>query len=112
MDDLIQRQAVLDALRARFGVDFDWGKWWSSTHVLAAIESVPSVTPQEPKVGHWKDIYLDDRNEWIMFFCESCGHQFGLEDRECGWRYGDPIPWKYCPDCGARMVEPEESEDA
>lgn len=48
MDDLIQRQAVFDALRARFGVDFDYGKWWSSTHVLAAIESVPPVTPQEP----------------------------------------------------------------
>ena len=47
MDDLIQRQAVLDALHARFGVDFGWGKWWSSTHVLAAIESVPPVTPQE-----------------------------------------------------------------
>lgn len=48
MDDLISRQAVLDALRARFGVDFDYGKWWNSTHVLAALESVPPVTTQEP----------------------------------------------------------------
>jgi hypothetical protein len=45
--DLIDRQAAIDALRARFGVDFDYGKWWSSTHVLAAIESVPPVNCSE-----------------------------------------------------------------
>jgi len=53
MDELISRDAVLDALRARFRVDFDYGKWWNSTHVLAAIESVPPVTTQEQKVGRW-----------------------------------------------------------
>lgn len=46
MEDLISRQAVLDALNAHFGVDFCGDRWWSSTHVLTAIESVPPVTPQ------------------------------------------------------------------
>ena len=65
MDDLIQRQAVLDALRARFGVDFDYGKWWSSSNVLAAIESVPPVTPQEPS----EDATLKD------IFCTGCEYK-------------------------------------
>ena len=47
MDELISRNAVLDALRARFGVDFDHGKWWSSPHVMAAVESVPGVSCSE-----------------------------------------------------------------
>jgi hypothetical protein len=119
MDDLIQRQAVFDALRARFGVDFDHGKWWSSTHVLAAIESVPPVTPQEPKVGHWIETaeeyykavneYGGGVNEDTPYFvddiaCSKCLSKFSVIDNETE-------RFECCPSCGARMNNPQESED-
>ena len=50
---------------------------------------------QEPKTGHWKDIphYKD-----IAWECSECGHFTTLKH-------------SYCPECGAKMVEPQESED-
>ena len=59
------------------------------------------------KSGHWKEIYAetDYRNGWIEFSCENCEYQHGLESGEYDWHYGDPIPWKYCPLCGARMED-------
>ena len=41
--DLISRQAAIDALHTWFRDGFDEDKWWNSTHVLAAIEGLPSV---------------------------------------------------------------------
>ena len=43
MDDLISRQAAIDALHTWFRDGFDEDKWWNSTHVLAAIEGLPSA---------------------------------------------------------------------
>ena len=78
-----------------------------------AIKVIIEVLEQEPKTGHWKEVYAetDYRNGWIEFSCENCEYQHGLESGEYDWSYGDPIPWIYCPICGAKMVEPQESED-
>lgn len=67
-------------------------------------DEFPSVTPKE-KTGHWKEVYAetDYHNGWIEFSCENCEYQHGLESGQYGWSYGDPIPWKYCPICGAKM---------
>ena len=43
MDDLISRQAAIDALHTWFRDGFDEDKWWNSTHVLAAIEGLHPV---------------------------------------------------------------------
>ncbi len=62
------------------------------------LENLPSVTPQEPRKGHW----IDDK-------CSVCGK--GIEDlidsRE--W-YRNEKP-NFCPFCGTKMVEPQESEE-
>lgn len=59
------------------------------------IVNLPSVTLQEPKTGHWNDMpkYKD-----IAWQCSECEH-FTTMKRN------------YCPNCGCRMVEPQESED-
>lgn len=44
-NDLISRKAFVDALHFWFADGFDEDRWWNSTHVLAAIES---VTPEQP----------------------------------------------------------------
>ena len=43
MDDLISRQAAIDALHTWFRDGFDEDKWWNSTRVLAAIEGLHPV---------------------------------------------------------------------
>ena len=59
------------------------------------INELPSVTPQEPKTGHWNDIpkYTD-----IAWQCSECEHFTTLKH-------------SYCPNCGCRMIEPQESEN-
>ena len=59
---------------------------------------LPSVTPQTRK-GHWKEHPHEAGPNWkySMYECSECH----------GWLEDDS---DYCPDCGARMVEPQESE--
>ena len=56
------------------------------------IRNLPSVTPQEPKTGHWINGNYHIR-------CSECGEDYPYRLRN------------YCPNCGAKMVEPQESEE-
>lgn len=95
-EDCISRQAVLDALHKRFEGSFDRDKWWNSVHVIDAINNVPSVNPQE-QTGHWISHYDEDSKEgW--YECDRCHTERAFNT-------------DYCPDCGAKMVEPQESEE-
>ena len=42
---------------------------------------------------------------FIEVCCSCCGLSVGIEGGQYGWYYGDPFPWKYCPECGAEMEE-------
>ena len=109
-EDCISRQAVIIQLSHNKNGNDD-----CDVIIQKDIETIKALSPvtQQPKTGHWKEVYAetDYCNGWIEFSCENCEYQHGLESGEYGWSYGDPIPWKYCPICGARMVEPQESED-
>ena len=61
------------------------------------IRNLPSVKPleQQPKIGHW--IY----ERCDMYSCSVCHH----------WHTDLDEKMNYCPNCGAKMVEPQESED-
>lgn len=58
---------------------------------------LPSVTPQEPKTGHW--IRVDK----YKLRCSECEVIHLIAQYPNG-----KIDW--CPNCGAKMVEPQESE--
>ena len=59
------------------------------------ICQLSSVNPQ-PKTGHWSH----DGSHWKnRFICSECGYKLFDE------------PTSYCPNCGAKMVEPQESEE-
>lgn len=45
--DCISRQAVIDAFHYWFADGFEEDRWWNSTHVLAAIEGLPSVEKEQ-----------------------------------------------------------------
>ena len=85
MDRLISEKAVLEAFREYQGSISDFYK---------AIKAMPSA---EPKTGHW--IIIDDCEKFIAK-CSECGQ---IEDSRMIGKYA------YCH-CGARMVEPQESE--
>jgi hypothetical protein len=57
------------------------------------ISEIPSVQPK-PKTGHWIDHQED---KWIYAQCSECET---VHDTRTN----------YCPNCGCRMVEPQESE--
>ena len=64
--------------------------------IVEDMKTLPSVTPKE-KTGKW--IYTGDYITDGMLKCSSCGYEHDVADR-----------FLYCPNCGARMVEPQESE--
>lgn len=80
-EDAISRQAVIDALNKTSGIRGD---------ALKALYDLPPVTPR-PKTGHWIFDEVLDRH----YYCSEC--------KSMGVDY-----WDYCPNCGAKMVEPQE----
>ena len=53
---------------------------------------------QEPKTGHWVN----------GEYCSECGCD--VPAYIIDWQWKKDMDAKYCPNCGARMVEPQESE--
>ena len=91
--DAVDRQAVLDQTYL-----------WSKDEFLRVtnpfdylrkrINSLSPVTPQQ-KMGWW--IKIQKFEKWK---CSECGTAFRFTFKEHG----------YCPNCGAKMFEPQESE--
>ena len=69
------------------------------------ISNLPSVTPQEPRTGHWiaYEVRLPDRTI-LNYRCSVCGRKL------IGYSTETLSEAPYCH-CGARMVEPQKSED-
>ena len=110
MDDLISRQAVLETLDDMDNVlDEDRTIENYKELLKECYEVLPSVNPQ-PKTGHWismwteKQIHTKDGIVSESVKCSECDEWLTASDEyDC---YG-----RYCPNCGARMAEPQESEE-
>ena len=105
MNDLIERQAAIDALRVAYWDDkiqsakddpcivdamTDWA--------IRQVKALPSVQP-EPKTAHW--VPLDERfASWSSYYkCSECGFRINLRTvMDFGGRSVN-----YCPNCGAKM---------
>lgn len=96
--DAISRQAINGYID--YILSHGMGKRKSFEFIKKFVANLTPVTPQEPKIGHW----IDDMS--IGYHVSICSN--------CNWRgHGDTCliyKPKYCPNCGARMVEPQESE--
>ena len=110
--DLISRQAVLESIKNLypnmpvmdiFGARLKWlEKYAPYLECENAVEHLPSITLQE-RTGHWIKITKGALRE--KYICSECGRQIedsGIE----GLLF---IKYPHCL-CGARMVEPQESE--
>lgn len=97
-DDCISRQAVIE-------ITVETGAWETQSRVM----DLPSVTPKE-KTGKW----IRNENQgvqavgYLTYHCSECGREI------CSKYHGKLSLLKeypYCH-CGAKMIEPQESEDA
>lgn len=59
--------------------------WWNAEY-------------KEPRKGHWL------AKSFHEVYCDNCGFDFDIMTNE----FIDKM--KYCPNCGARMIKPQESE--
>ena len=109
-EDAISRKSVLDSLVEYMDAFYNEnGRMMYSDHIITNadcndlkewIRSFPSVNPQA-KTGHWNayEVFQGGiKEEW-------------LECSECKWSNALVIPRKYCPNCGARMMEKEDDKE-
>ena len=105
MSDLVEREVVREKM-----IYYGFHAPDMTVHEFVEDE-LPSVTPSRRK-GHW----IIDR-EVIDTTRKPTTYHFDTHCFECGFKYAyttdkeDSIPTNFCPNCGAKMVEPQESED-
>lgn len=91
---------------------FHYGDWdnmcISGKEIDEIVDTCPTADVVEVRHGSWivtdaDDGMCEDYAGFIEFKCSECGLSDGIESGQYDWYYGDPIPWKFCPICGARM---------
>ena len=102
MDDLISRQAAVDAVN-------DITKWYYKTYhekrptTIAVIDVLKQLPPAQPErktgafIGTEYDGFSDGNPVYYEWECSECGCVF--EDEE--------PTYNYCPNCGAEMLRME-----
>lgn len=82
------------------------GKWIP----VNSVKALPSVTPQ-PKTGYWighrehcESLGVIPSGLGAYEWCSNC--DCGIDVRE--WHRNN---YNFCPNCGAKMVEPQEREE-
>ena len=93
--DAVSRQEVLDLI-----ADYDL----SMGQVVKGIHALPSVTPQEPKTGYWVGIDEEPHEDYECSYCGYVVSTFTANIKP-------HTEYKFCPNCGCRMIELQESED-
>lgn len=71
----------------------------TSLLIADCLRGLPSVTPQ-PKIGHWI-AEINDYGEITHWHCDKCYEDSG---------FTTTCKWDFCPSCGTKMIEPQESE--
>jgi hypothetical protein len=110
-EDAISRQAVIDAMFSLCGDGtLKENEWRDNPHIdsiIDAINDLPSVRVAE-KVGRWEWVQYDFDPKIGNWHCSECRNILvhAVKKDDVG---GIPIA-KYCLNCGAKMVEPQESE--
>ena len=69
-----------------------------------ALEMAIKALEQEPKTGHWIAI---DEEPHEDYECDKCGYTISTYTANI-----EPhTEYKYCPNCGAKMVQESEDEE-
>lgn len=106
-DDCISRQAVneiINDIRDCISVEGYWA-------ILERMKKLSPVNPQEPKTGHWMrktkvdGVYdIAGVKTWgVKCQCDKCDFTTTVIE-DFGY-------YKYCPNCGTKMIEPQGRSD-
>jgi len=87
MNDLISRQAAIDAVRATL-LAWSYMPEWRDNKIIEAVKRLPPIQPAEPKRGKW----IEDK--YGITICSECRKP--RRDNRI-----DHIGW--CNACGAKM---------
>lgn len=94
--DAISRQAVQDYI-AKYLSQYLYNDVREAVEVIDEyIGELPSVNPQS-KIGHW---IAHPKGIYAHLVCDKCLSNAPYDCRT-----------HYCPNCGCRMIEPQESEE-
>lgn len=102
-EDCISRRDAIDAFEScihELGIDDDP---YNYGEMVLGVANLPYVTPKE-KTGKWiyrEELFDDEDKPRMAYGCSICGHSI-KSVHEKG---------NYCSNCGAKMVEPQESKD-
>lgn len=100
-EDTISRQAALD-IYDDYNVAVENGELEAYRKHRERLLKLSSI---QPKTGHWINKSLPS----------GCGIRFVASECTCCGRITffdcDQLVYNYCPHCGAKMVEPQESEE-
>lgn len=85
----------------------EWCPYDRQEEIIKALE-------QEPKTGYWVEENINEGGRKV--FCSECGCPPPFEhvsdgDVYSASGYGVINKTKFCPNCGTRMVEPQERSD-
>lgn len=93
MDDTVSRQEATDALRKMQTYKMFEGDDVLLIDQAGAMTELMLLPSAQPKTGKWKNIV--DGIEYTWGTCDSCGARIPMP-----YKY-----YKYCPNCGADMIE-------
>ena len=109
-EDAISRQEAVEAFQMFREYESNRSNEGWVNRIETVLNQLPPVNPQA-KTGHWIMPVQDDGMSEPIYYQVRCS--------ECGFDL-DPQTWhmelhqygadKFCPNCGCRMVEPQESE--
>ena len=100
-EDTISRQAVFDQMYEWMNT-CEYRKVNATDYFINRINKLPPVNPQ-PKTGHWiRELIRNEKGGCIgaKRICSKCNNDNKHDEY-----------MHYCPNCGAKMIEPQESED-
>ena len=107
MSNLIDKKDAIDAIEGLdwyhlvngemvSGASDEGSAWYKAEDVYKAVEGVPSV---ERKKGKWE---ICEDTDGIYGVCSECGSDADIS------HYGKA--YNFCPNCGARMEEQDETD--
>ena len=96
MKDFISREKVCDFIAEFINNPYSTQDECEMVEAMIdGIQHMPSVKPQEPKIGHWVEHEIKDTCRWLT--CSMCGYEWVNKKVN------------FCPNCGAKM-EREDKE--
>ena len=106
-EDAISRQAVIDGINQYFHDEYYQRTSIQDCRDCLIEDVIKDISPINPqlKTGHWIGIDEEPHEVWE---CDHCG--FVIDGSGCIDPYDYRDTYKYCPYCGARMVDEQESE--